>query len=390
MSALGLSDRARILHAALQLPTFTVKQLVELTGAKESTVQTVLARSRDLLEEVEEARVSAQRRRGGRSIVYRVRDAVRSSLTQQAVELAESLRAPFSPSVEETIRRASVALNALSSTLELGALPDGHPDQDQDWRERAQSQLQLAQRLVALVTDPKQSRVLELKLSELEARLETPAGRFAKWAQHFSEVRQRAVAQGVTFDTSGWVEWCSENSQLSTAAPAMLLVAAHHGHDNALPLQLAAALKDARHRVLELDLVDAVLDLQVPLAQELLLETLKAPSHPTVYVTTDSGSQESCAWVCQFLDAARECLWLKNERPPVAYPDLVIIDADINPAWVQVDQVVRNLSYLPNVNDALSIRSLIQGMVPKTERDSSLLSCLPALMQRKARDIGTC
>lgn len=248
MSALGLSDRARILHAALQLPTFTVKQLVELTGAKENTVQTVLARSRDLIEDVG---VTAHNRRGGRSSVYRVRDAVRSSLTQEAVELAESLRAPFSPSVEETVRRANVALNALSSTLELGGLPAGHPDQDPDWRERAQSQWQLAQRLVALVTDLKQSKILEFKLSELEARLVTPSERFTKWAQHLTELQQRAVAQGMTCDTSKWLAWCSEHAQLGATTPAMLLRAAHSDHDNALPSQLAAALKDARHQLLD-------------------------------------------------------------------------------------------------------------------------------------------
>ena len=387
MSALGISDRARILHAALQLPTFTAKQLVELTGAKANTVQTVLARSRDLLEEIGIA--DAQGRRGGRSTVYRVRDAVRSSLTQEAIELAESLRAPFNPSVEETVRRANAALNALSSTLELGELPDEHPDRDQDWRERAQSQLQLAQRLIVLVRDPKQNSILEFKLSELESRLETPSQRFSKWAQHCKELRQRAVVQGVTFDTSDWIEWCSANSQLGDTAPAMLLITGTRDLDDPLPLQLAAALKNAQHQVLELRLIDAVLNLQETLAQELLVETLKAPSHPTVYVTTDSGSQESCSKVSQFLDAARECLWLKNERPPAIFPDLVIIDSDINQDWVQADQAVRNLSYLPNVNDPTSIRTLVQGVVPQAERKPSPSSCLAGLIPGKARDAGS-
>ncbi|HEY6923271.1 MAG TPA: polyhydroxyalkanoate synthesis regulator DNA-binding domain-containing protein [Steroidobacteraceae bacterium] len=161
---LELSDRTRVLQAALQLPTFTIEQIAELTGVKEATVQVTVARSKDLIEEV--APVG-----GMRPVRYRLRESARARVAREAVELAERLRGQQKLSFQDTARGATIALNAVDSSLELAS--EGGPGAKL-WERRAREQLDLARRLLVLVKDPVHRTPLQRRLVQLAGRLEGP------------------------------------------------------------------------------------------------------------------------------------------------------------------------------------------------------------------------
>jgi polyhydroxyalkanoate synthesis repressor PhaR len=163
---LELSDRTRVLQAALQLPTFTIEQLAELTGVKEATVQVTVVRSKDLIEEVGPA---AGLRQGMRPVRYRLRESARARVAREAVELAERLRGQQKLSIQDTARGAAIALNAVDSSLELAS--GGGPD-TKLWERRAREQLDLARRLLVLVKDPVHRTPLQRRLVQLAGRLE--------------------------------------------------------------------------------------------------------------------------------------------------------------------------------------------------------------------------
>lgn len=358
MARLGLSDKTRVLHAALQLPTFTVKQLVELTGVKENTVQTVLARSKDL---VEETGALESGKRGGRPTLYRLREAARLQLAREAVELAEKLREPVQPGrSDESVHRATVALDAVSSSIELGQLPAGSEIKDEHWRERAQAQLNVSRQLVRLVGDENRRAPLEARLRELDARLASPPARVANWLERLKELFERCEPSTALFGALTAAHGASSIGRFGAAAPAMLF---RTGDNDDLPRRLAAALKEAQHLVLQVELRDVLKELQQPSGREVLLEALKAPWNPVVYVTMDSGLEESRGMVGGLLGVMKECLWMKNQDPPSTMPDVVLIDTNINSTWVEANQAVRNLSYMPNVRNPSAIESVIEGVV---------------------------
>ncbi len=163
---LELSDRTRVLQAALQLPTFTIEQLAELTGVKEATVQITVVRSKDLIEEVGPP---GGIRPGLRPVRYRLRESARGRVAREAVELAERLRGQQKLSFQDTARGATIALNAVDSALELAS--GGGPDAKL-WERRAREQLDLARRLLVLVKDPTHRTPLQRRLVQLAGRLE--------------------------------------------------------------------------------------------------------------------------------------------------------------------------------------------------------------------------
>jgi polyhydroxyalkanoate synthesis repressor PhaR len=163
---LELSDRTRVLQAALQLPTFTIEQLAELTGVKEATVQVTVVRSKDLIEEVGPA---GGIRQGVRPVRYRLRESARARLAREAVELAERLRGQQKLSFQDTARGAAIALNAVDSSLELASGGDADA---KIWERRARDQLDLARRLLVLVKDPVHRTPLQRRLVQLAGRLE--------------------------------------------------------------------------------------------------------------------------------------------------------------------------------------------------------------------------
>src|SRR5437868_2434831 len=87
---LELTDKTRVLQAALHLPTFTLVQLAEITGLKIPIVQSILMRSKDMLEEV-----SIIGDNGGREAArpsrYRLRESARARVARESVELSERI-----------------------------------------------------------------------------------------------------------------------------------------------------------------------------------------------------------------------------------------------------------------------------------------------------------
>ena len=163
---LELSDRTRVLQAALQLPTFTIEQLAELTGVKEATVQVTVVRSKDLIEEVGPV---GGIRQAMRPLRYRLRESARARVAREAVDLAERLRGQQKLSIQDTARGAAIALNAVDSSLELASA--GGADV-KIWERRAREQLDLARRLLVLVKDPVHRTPLQRRLVQLAGRLE--------------------------------------------------------------------------------------------------------------------------------------------------------------------------------------------------------------------------
>ncbi len=210
-----ISDQTRVLHAAMQLTTFTLAQLAELAGLEEPEVQAVVNCSRDMIEEVSK-RVARSSRVGipspplgvpaplgvrsplgilsplgipsltARSRerppteapevnqvvpekLYRLRESARPRLTREAVDLAERLRAVPRASSQDAARTAIVALDAAESSAELRKLADSDR---RAWGERAVVQLDLARRLVVLVSDSTCRASLRRRLVQLAGHLE--------------------------------------------------------------------------------------------------------------------------------------------------------------------------------------------------------------------------
>lgn len=163
---LELSDRTRVLQAALQLPTFTIDEVAELTGVRTTTVQTVVVRSKDLIEEIVSG---ATNRQGTRPLRYRLRESARARVAREAAELAERLHGAQRPQAEDTARGAAIALDAVESSIGLAASGDGA---DGNWEGRAPEQLDLARRLLVLVKDPLHRTPLQRRLVQLASRLE--------------------------------------------------------------------------------------------------------------------------------------------------------------------------------------------------------------------------
>ena len=164
---LELSDKTRVLQAALQLPTFTIEQLAQLSGVKGTVVAATVNRLKDLIEEIGSG--GGGQRPAGRPPRYRLRESARAKVVREAVELTERLRGPPRSSVEDTARGAGVALDAVESSIELGAQREGA---GQGWELRAREQLDLARRLLVLVKDPVHRTPLQRRLVQLASRLE--------------------------------------------------------------------------------------------------------------------------------------------------------------------------------------------------------------------------
>ncbi len=159
-----VSDRMRLLHGALQLATFTVEQLAQLTGIKPTTVQSLVAHSRDIME-VDPGEAPARERS---ERLYRLRESGRARIAREAVELAEGLHGQQPASASEAAATVTVVLDAVESSIELGRLAGDR----RGWEERAVMQLELARRLAVLVEDPASRASLRRRVAQLAGHLE--------------------------------------------------------------------------------------------------------------------------------------------------------------------------------------------------------------------------
>jgi polyhydroxyalkanoate synthesis repressor PhaR len=159
-----VSDRTRLLHGALQLTTFTVDQLAELTGIKPPTVQSLVAHSRDLMEVVTPGDAQTQ----CSATLYRLRESGRARVAREAIELTERLRGQQPSSISEIIQTATVVLDAAEASVELGESAGDR----RIWEERAVVQLELARRLTVLVKDYDSRASLRRRVVKLAGQLE--------------------------------------------------------------------------------------------------------------------------------------------------------------------------------------------------------------------------
>jgi polyhydroxyalkanoate synthesis repressor PhaR len=155
-----ISDQMRVLHAALQLTTFTIEQLVDLAGVGAQVAQAIVDRSRDMIEEVESD--------VGGPKLYHLRESSRPRLTREAVDLADRLRLAR-PGAQDTARTVVIALEAAESSTELRKLADSD---SRAWAERAVVQLEVARRLAVLVSDTTARAALRRRVVQLAGRLE--------------------------------------------------------------------------------------------------------------------------------------------------------------------------------------------------------------------------
>lgn len=165
MSGIELSDKARVLHAALSRVKFTVADLVKLSGTSAETVRTVIARSKDLIEEDE---MIPSGRRGGQVKSYRLKDTARGRLSGQLERLTEMLAPPPSEPAD-TASAVAATLAAAESSIEYTR--QSRSDlAGVDWFARAQEELEAASRLLPGVHDPLKRTRLGEKLSALKAQ----------------------------------------------------------------------------------------------------------------------------------------------------------------------------------------------------------------------------
>jgi hypothetical protein len=383
---LGLSDKTRVLYAALHLPTFTVKQLAAVTGVNENTVQTTLGRSKDLIEEVGSVDSGKP---GGQPTIYRLRERSRAVLAREAAELAEKLRGPTRGDDADAARQADVALRAVASSIELSKSLFGSEGSAEEWRERAREQLNLSKGLVPLVSNESERAPLEARLKSLEASLTAPKRQtdwFESW-KAFAEQCQPAAAFVGGVNASPWNS--PAIAAAVNAAPAMIFKT-RHARDLTTE-RVAAALDNAQHPVLEVEVSEALLrEWQGRHRRDALLQALHATQRAVVIVTMDSQIPGSQSLAGTLLEALGDYLWIRNQRPPATVPDFMLIDEHIDSAWVQVDQSVRNLSYLPNVRNASSIQSVIEGMLRSDRLDAAHSSSITAMLAAASErfDVG--
>jgi hypothetical protein len=362
LAALELSAKTRILHAALHLTSFTVKQLAELVEEKENTVQTVLGRFSDLVEEVGSL---PSERPGGRSKIYRLRDRAREKLAREAVALAATLNAPSISGTADTVRRAETVLTAAESAAEAGK-------RDASWRERARSQANLARKLVNRVVDSPHRDRLDMRMDQLEADLaDRPTSRATTSVLPRNWLPQwQALAQQLRAPDDSFLVYFTAHG-MADPAPALVLRAMG---DADLPERLTTALHDAQHLVLDLQLGDVLAGLQERPAREVLLNALQTSPHANVYVTLDSQRADSRGMVeslmTVFEDHFHDYMWKKNQEPPLVPLDVTLIDASLSATLIGKGHTFRNVSYLCNIQGASTIEGVIQGVVDKPLKDS--------------------
>jgi polyhydroxyalkanoate synthesis repressor PhaR len=187
---LELSDKTQVLQAALHLPTFTLVQLADATGLKIQIVQAILGRSKDMLEEVSILGENGSRE-AARPSRYRLRESARARVAREAVELSERVHGAQRAPMQDVARAASVALDAVESSIALGSDPDADKG---SWERRAHEQLDLARRLLVLVKDQVHRSPLQRRLVQLAGQLEVSAHGMGENSPEFGPPRTQAPA----------------------------------------------------------------------------------------------------------------------------------------------------------------------------------------------------
>jgi hypothetical protein len=140
-----------VLHAVLQRATFTVDQIVALTGIDKASVESALERAQDVIEEVPTAQSGAGP--AGRPKLLRVRESARAEVARRSVQLGQRDLRPGQDALDDAARRVTVALEAVESSIALSKRgTDGDPETG-SWQKTASEQLALARELAQFVDD---------------------------------------------------------------------------------------------------------------------------------------------------------------------------------------------------------------------------------------------
>jgi hypothetical protein len=351
---LALSDKARLLHAALSLPAFTIAQLAEFAGVKTTTAQTTITRSRDMIEQIGQ---ETSNRRGGRAYRYRLRDSAREQLAREVLELSEELRGKSTRDVEGAVKRVEDALAAVESSLGFARSPEETGESSEAWLERADRQVGFSQQLIETLPEPQRApwaaRLSDLRRRVTHSTQKTPPRSWVEgWQQLFSDLQQHAARLSETRLSPVAL------SGLETAPAAVFCTA-----DLNLPQRIAEEFQAASRLTLQAHLRDVTSELKEHTFREHLMQTLaQSPKDTSLIVTLDSSNARSRSSVSEFLNEMHTFLWEKQSRPPDVLPELTFVDRSVNADLIQANLRVLNLSYLPNVSNAQSIDCVVAAL----------------------------
>jgi hypothetical protein len=338
-SFLDLTEKARVLQAALSLPTFTAEELAEFSGVKRETVQTTLGRVPGLIERVGKEESTGP---GGRRIRYHLRSDARETLARESVRLARALSAGSASTEPQTGERVKAVLDALESSLAFARDPEGSGEEASDWSRRAQRQAELAGKLIALIPPGSARDDHQTRLDRLRDRLRSAGAPnrpdlLSQWRRF---VRRAAGARGAVPITDSFTP------ELRTAAvslaPAALVSTIH---DQRLSNALTAKLREAERPYLQIELMDRFVGAD-PVVMKIVGALEISPHDTALIVTLDSTDPQSEARVTELMRGLRNYLWLKGAAKPIQMPEITLIDRGGSSKLLRANQVVRNLSYV--------------------------------------------
>ena len=116
MGTLGPKDTTQILYAALNRETFTVEQLIKLTGLKKKVVEAALKRAKGAVERVETAETVKV---AGRQPHYRLTSFFRRKIARECLAIERERLSNVLPYTPDLAERISVVFRAIEGSMEL-------------------------------------------------------------------------------------------------------------------------------------------------------------------------------------------------------------------------------------------------------------------------------
>jgi hypothetical protein len=367
----GLTDKDRVLHAALSFPTFTLEDLAKASGVRRETVQTTVARLKDQIEPV--GKVESERP-GGRAIRYQLRKDTRTKLAREVVRLASRLRGDVGDE-GEAAERAETALRALESSVAFAQEPGDSGNDRTYWTKRAKQQIGLSAQMIAMVSEEETRRQLEWRLERMRARIEGSDSAKKRTPMEEWRVFVEYATRGARGALGVHAKEFAPDMAFGTAAlaPAALFDATD---DSALTARLTEVLRAAHRPFLEFNLGDVVSNWEVSSDHLRFLQALEVyPRHLELIVTLDSENLESRRSVEAFLHGLRDHMWLRNMEAPAVAPEITLIDKAMNEEFVRANQMVRNLNYvnLARGVDKLVMARVMSAVVGSLDKDDARL-----------------
>lgn len=251
-----IKGRPRVLYAAMNLQSFTIKELAEYAGVKERTVQTIIGRDKSLFIRLEKVRTGLP---GGGAYRYSFNPAEREMMERSIRDLTGHFVAQHAPKADERDRdiqeRIEIALGAVTESLDLAR---SARDEEEGSARQQQARAQLAHARVALSLGKhlgqhaafvRQLRSLEAALdghSTTQAPAPIPLSGLAKQIQlalydWVSPTPLSILRHCRADDHASLPKWALLEEQVPALAPeemwertALFLESGSHWHDHAL------------------------------------------------------------------------------------------------------------------------------------------------------------